>query len=338
GETPLHFICDNSKDDDELATLLFELIDEKHQPLQINARDKWGCTPLHYVTGKKLAELMLRRGADPTSANAHGETPLHNIIARTYDEDLAKLYFEVIDEIGKTVQIDAQNKFGRTLLHIALSCTDDETTEILLERGADPNLADAKGMTPLHFICEHHQDDGELAETFFKINDEKNQLVRFDVPDVYDRTPLQLAVAYIKPKIVDLLLDRGADLSNFFFPTESYFAKNIPHHNSIDLTKRLGLASGALLIVESLEKSGYELDVSEVLTIMKFFAKEGLFVKSVDPNVNLSVENYFVQHMKKTMIKEQMSVYDLIQLRPEEAAKQLTYADYYKFTQTWIES
>uniref|UniRef100_A0ABD2XKU3 F-box domain-containing protein n=1 Tax=Trichogramma kaykai TaxID=54128 RepID=A0ABD2XKU3_9HYME len=76
------------------------------------------------------------------------------------------------------------------------------------------------------------------------------------------------------------------------------------------------------------------MDSSEVLTIMKFFAKEGLFIKSVNFDVTWSVRHYAVHKMKETMIKEQMSVYDFIQLGPEEAAKQLTYADYYKFAQT----
>ncbi|CAB0037205.1 unnamed protein product, partial [Trichogramma brassicae] len=193
GKTPLHLICDCSYDDDGLATLLFELVDEKHQPLQINARDESGCTPLHYVTGKKLAELLLRRGADPTSANAEGETPLHQIIPSARDKDLTKLYFEVIDEIGKTVQIDARDKSGWTPLHTALFCHEDKWTEILLERGANPNIAGPLRSTPLHFICKRHCDDGGLAEIFFKINDEKHQTVQVDAVDALGRTPLQWA-------------------------------------------------------------------------------------------------------------------------------------------------
>ncbi|CAB0039586.1 unnamed protein product [Trichogramma brassicae] len=167
-------------------------------------------------------------------------------------------------------------------LLLALNWRHEEVAELLLRRGADLNLRNAEGSTPLHIICHRYRDDNS-AELLFKINKELHRPVQLDVADNYGRTPLQLAVANILPNTVDVLLSNGADLSSFVFPADSYFCEEVkPPEHGIRIKFELRLASGALLIVESLEKSGYELDRSDALTIMKFFAKRGLFEKSSD--------------------------------------------------------
>lgn len=48
---------------------------------------------------------------------------------------------------------DVQDRRGATPLHVA---TAPETTALLLQRGADPNLADERGCTPLHYADWDH--------------------------------------------------------------------------------------------------------------------------------------------------------------------------------------
>ncbi|KAL7302643.1 hypothetical protein TKK_0004705 [Trichogramma kaykai] len=120
---------------------------------------------------------------------------------------------------------------GDSPLHLALSTVSynrgaKKTIQLLLRSGADSNLANKEGSTPLHIICKRLQYlDNNLAKLFFEINDEKHQTVQIDAKDGLGRTPLQLAVASLLPDVVDVLLDRGADLSSFVFPTENYFAE-----------------------------------------------------------------------------------------------------------------
>ncbi|CAB0029550.1 unnamed protein product [Trichogramma brassicae] len=126
--------------------------------------------------------------------------------------------------------VNAQDEEGNPLLHVALgrrAVFETAVIELLLERGADPNLANAKGWTPLHLICADCWDDDAYVKTFFEIADRHNKTVEVDAKDELGRTPLQWAVARLAPKIIDLLLDRGADLSSFVFPTEVYFAKHV---------------------------------------------------------------------------------------------------------------
>ncbi|CAB0039022.1 unnamed protein product [Trichogramma brassicae] len=142
--------------------------------------------------------------------------------------------------------------------------------------GHDARFTD-KGTRHLVIICEKEDNDLKL---YFKINDDKYQAVQVDATkDRLDQTPLQWAVARFMPEVVEILLDRGADLSSFVFPAESDFTKifnpEIEYYNCF----KLKLASDAMIVIEQLEKNGYKLDPNDALTIMKFFAKLKLFPK-----------------------------------------------------------
>uniref|UniRef100_A0ABD2XPU9 Uncharacterized protein n=1 Tax=Trichogramma kaykai TaxID=54128 RepID=A0ABD2XPU9_9HYME len=105
------------------------------------------------------------------------------------------------------------------------------------------------------------------------------------------------------------------------------------------MNSQVELAYGALSIVEILEKRGYELYRSDALAIMKTFAKFKLFEKSEELECwyDGGDDEEFASKAKDIMIIPNLSFNDLIQLRPEKAAKLLTPTDYYKFLITkWI--
>ncbi|KAL7296117.1 hypothetical protein TKK_0010663 [Trichogramma kaykai] len=84
---------DNPSYDCVLAEMIFLLCHKKYRPVQVNARDKEGNTPLHLAlkTGNKMmVPLLLKNGADPSLADADGVLPKD--IMR--DEDLAKIFLE----------------------------------------------------------------------------------------------------------------------------------------------------------------------------------------------------------------------------------------------------
>ncbi|KAL7306771.1 hypothetical protein TKK_0001133 [Trichogramma kaykai] len=64
---------------------------------------------------------------------------------------------------------------------------------------------------------------------------------------------------------------------------------------------------------------------------MKFFSECKLFKKLIDLKEYWYYNYYDEPKAKKIMIIPSLSLYDLMQLRPEEAAKQLTFKDYFKF-------
>ncbi|CAB0035129.1 unnamed protein product [Trichogramma brassicae] len=283
---------------------------------------------------KEMVKLLLRAGADPNWSSKHGVTCLH-VICMEGDGVLAEMLFEFSKDEYRPIQIDARDQLGRSVLYWALYRNNKSVAQFLLRKGADPNLASNKGLTPLHATClMMSYEEEDLWKLFFEINDERGQTVQIDARDKLGNTPLQLAAANLKPGLIDRLLDRGADLSSFVFPAEKYFLDDAGIRFLSN--SKLRVAYGAVAVVESLEKRGYELDRSDALTLMKLFAKYGLFEKPLADLEKFCDEDklLFAREAKKIMMKDNdpsLSLYDLILLRPEEAAKLVTCADYYEF-------
>ncbi|CAB0035079.1 unnamed protein product [Trichogramma brassicae] len=190
------------------------------------------------------------------------------------------------------------------------------------EKRSDPNLTNAEGMTALHFLCEYIDLDwyglDRFAELFFKICDDNRQFVQIDARDNLGRTPLQWAVANLKPRTVNAFVDRGAEMSRFVFPTEDYYGDEF--YPSINYCE-LKMASWILLTIDILENAGYELDSSDALTIVKFFARHRSFDEPVDLENRRYDDEEVVNATRKKMIIPNLSLYDLIRMRPEEAEK-----------------
>ncbi|XP_014237914.1 tankyrase-2-like [Trichogramma pretiosum] len=207
--TPLHAICRHGQYVDTAKRLL-EISDEVNRPVEINARDKFGQTPL-YLAGKngfeEMFALLLRRGANPNLANELGQTPLHVIAEARETPDMMELLFQIRSEKRQPVRIDAQDESGKTALHYALELRRERSAEFLLKNGANPSLADKYGLTPLHIIC----DKPALAEKFFQIMTDQNQMVEVDARDSWGETPLHYALRSGHKKIIESLLMRGAD-------------------------------------------------------------------------------------------------------------------------------
>uniref|UniRef100_A0ABD2W0U0 Uncharacterized protein n=2 Tax=Trichogramma kaykai TaxID=54128 RepID=A0ABD2W0U0_9HYME len=334
GVTPLHIICAKNNDDVEMVNMLFEVCLDKYQPVKIDAQDKFDRTPLHYAlyfNNKNLAALLLINGAHPNLAESNGYTPLHVICQKSNDdEELARLLFEIAADKNETVQIDARDKWGNPPLNLAVRCGNKKVAKFLVENRVKLACLNRNGLTPLHNICKSLLDDDELVNLFFE-NIEANhpsKLVNFK--DNWDRTPLQLAVAKISPHAVDALLDRGADLCNFVFPN-NLFDEKFGLAKDYTLASELRLASGLMAVVECLKKQGYELDQTDALTIMKLFDKYALFATSSDLEKSWSDDEEFASKAKGMTMKPNLSLLDLLQLRPKEAAKLLTSMDYFEF-------
>ncbi|CAB0028334.1 unnamed protein product [Trichogramma brassicae] len=209
GLTALHVLC-KRENDDGLSEIFFETIPA--EGLKVDAQDVYGNAPLHFAVDNKLRVAtgsLLRIGANPNLTNEDRWTPLH-IICSKYDEfEFVQMLFQM--DADRKMIIDARDKEGRTPLHVALALDNEETVELLLRAGADPNLANEDRWTPLHIICNIEGNNDDLLKTFFDVNDRWRQMVDVNARDMKNRTPLDVALARGNSKLIKLLLSRGAD-------------------------------------------------------------------------------------------------------------------------------
>jgi len=92
----------------------------------VNGKEEWGWTPLHFTTTKEIAELLIGNGADVNAKNDGGFTPLHYAASRR-DKEIAELL------IAKDADVNAKMEDGDTPLDLAKG--HPEIAELLRKHG-----------------------------------------------------------------------------------------------------------------------------------------------------------------------------------------------------------
>lgn len=141
GQTPLIMAAG-----DEYDSAGFRMLMEKNA--DVNLATPHGGTALHYAAGHgHLARVkaLLTRGANVNqTVKQSGETPLI-----TACKDWAHSYI-VAPLLAAGADVNARDKNGRTALHFAVDpLLNIPLVDLLLEKGANPALADAGGLTPI---------------------------------------------------------------------------------------------------------------------------------------------------------------------------------------------
>jgi ankyrin len=163
GYTPLHQVSQgkyNSQGDGVgIARLLLE------RGADVNAQTKNKFTPLHSaaLNGKlEIAQLLLDHGANAKAENEARGTALHVVSRGEYDsQDDGVGISRLLLKHG--VDIHAYNKYHNTALSLAAFCGKLEITRLLLDHGANPNVENDQGLTPLHRVSKgkyNSQGDG----------------------------------------------------------------------------------------------------------------------------------------------------------------------------------
>lgn len=124
-----------------------------------------GWTPLHLAAafaGPETVGLLLERGAsvDAVSRNPQRNQPLHAAIALGKETATIRLLLDA------GANVNARQAGGFTPLHSAAAAGKGKAVALLLERGADPGLADDQGKRPADFARERgHNAVAEMLDS-----------------------------------------------------------------------------------------------------------------------------------------------------------------------------
>ena len=175
-----------------------------------NLRNADGMVPLHYMAREGYTgyiDFALERGADVNIKNASGESPLHEATRSGNLEIIKKLldYKTVKDGQEYKADINAQDAKGNSVLHIAgPSGAGLDSVNLFLSRGANPNLRDEHGDSPLHVAIILNRND--VVRTL--LSNGADVTIR----NRDGKTPLYLAVEKNRDNQITLLLEKGADI------------------------------------------------------------------------------------------------------------------------------
>jgi ankyrin repeat protein len=156
---------------------------------------------------------------DPVTENAWGEIKENinqgGIVGSGYGYTLLHVFAKIGNVraisllLSKSADINARSKLSRyTALHVAIKSNNPSAVALLIEHGASPLAPDASGMTAwgLAVSCGNL----EIVKSFLAMDaiDVKNVARQGE----QSARPLMLAVEHAKEQVVELLVDKGAEI------------------------------------------------------------------------------------------------------------------------------
>lgn len=138
----------------------------------VNARDEYGLTPLHYATAHAKLILVPAKNSTgmPKGYTSYEQVPKGDL-------DLVKFL------VSKGADVNAKDSVGKTPLHMSASLGTIEVSKFLVYKGAAVNQKDNHGLTSLDYAnMMSHQ---EAVQFFKKVGNRKPK--KF----AYDQTVLQ---------------------------------------------------------------------------------------------------------------------------------------------------
>ena len=164
GDTPIHCACQNDHIHYDICKILIQWNPSSTQGgsglRALAAKDKRSRTILHYTCifgDVDVADTLLKAGVDSLIQDIHGNSPMHYacrhgrlqcIHCFIANSQNPMEFLQVSNNFGCT-PYTVNTRSGGTILHAACDQGDLVAVKILLKAGADPNVTDEFGLTPL---------------------------------------------------------------------------------------------------------------------------------------------------------------------------------------------
>lgn len=210
GETPLHLSINYGFSKSSLDLMLSAGAD-------IHAKDNNGYSPLHYAAGagfsrfsapdkgeESVVRRFIEKGADVNAKSSSGRVPLHFAAVFGYGGII-----QILLDNGADVNVQDE-VLGWTPLHEAVFNYRDSvpysyqpdryqiTMDLLLQHGANVNIRDKKGSTPLHHAVYYLKGQALIKVLLAHGADLATR-------DNEGRTPVDIAASVRCPEILELL-------------------------------------------------------------------------------------------------------------------------------------
>ena len=185
GQTPLHIVASRKKDCPELCEILL-----KHDA-KTGAVDEDGNPPLHLACQQnhvRTGNVFISYGADVSAVNSNGHSPLHLLSTSVRHSK------------------SGVNSEEESILHRAARYGMVTTVRLLVSCGADVNVVNKHGQTPLHVVASREKDCPELYEILLRCGDAKINAVDGD-----GNQPLHLTCQQCYTETVQVMVSHGAD-------------------------------------------------------------------------------------------------------------------------------
>ncbi|KAF3007124.1 hypothetical protein E8E14_009391 [Neopestalotiopsis sp. 37M] len=182
----------------------YDAEDIKKDKTDLNTKDVLGWIPLNYAVQRQMEIEKLfsttKSGLAVTSQDLLGHTPLHYACGTKHEDQSAQSNIQTLLQWG--AEINAQGRDGVAPIHCAAKNGNLQAMRFLVESGANIDIQDASGKTPLLWSVISKDQD-----TVKYLWENSNTKLR----DGEGRTALHLAVVFADDETVAWLLENGAD-------------------------------------------------------------------------------------------------------------------------------
>ncbi|KAJ5619208.1 hypothetical protein N7510_003192 [Penicillium lagena] len=159
GETALHKLVrlpnvDSASPSIQMIPALMDFLLQPRLGINLHAADNEGIVAIHCAasTSDVCVWKLYQAGADINALTNDDRTPLHFAAGAGHSSAVDLLCFLYCK---KLYNVDQKDENGRTPLHHAVLSGNLESVYSILQAGANPNIADKHGSTPLHLAAEH---------------------------------------------------------------------------------------------------------------------------------------------------------------------------------------
>ncbi|RYP74500.1 hypothetical protein DL771_002974 [Monosporascus sp. 5C6A] len=204
GLSPLHLAIKDGRLDEirEMAAEIHMTDTNTSAPLLFLAAD---------TRRARVAKILLSCGASVGVKDSFGRTVLHRCQIGDMHSGVttASLFLDADPSL-----LDSRDNEGRTALLMAVENNHRRMVEMLLARGADPNIPDRYGKTCLHLAVEAcGSDSSRSVRSLGIVKILLEHKANPDARDNTDKRPLYLACHLGNGKLVQELLRAGADVN-----------------------------------------------------------------------------------------------------------------------------